>query len=165
MFSPRRIILASEMIDVTSVFATEDLYREDSFLRDEGTRKIRVAERARLSNYSDNSARDWLRGRKSRGSPVLAAEKTGIMDHQRGSVRQSLCYVILYTCFSAPSRPTGNASFSPDSSNRVSARHTSYELADSFLFLIRGPSCKRNQTTHTSGSERSIAGGTTVAWA
>lgn len=62
-------------------------------------------------------------------------------------VRQFLCYVILYTCFSAP-HPLENASLTPDSSNRISTRHTSYELADSFLFLIREPASKRNQTTH-----------------
>lgn len=58
------------------------------------------------------------------------------MDHQRGSVRQSPGYVILYTCFSR--LDAEYASFSTDSSE--SATGTGRLLrtdGPGFLFLIR----------------------------
>lgn len=69
---------------------------------------------------------------KLREATVLVAKKTGIMDHQRGSVRQSLCYVILYTCFALHAPET---LLFLSTRRTVAAAATSYSLADSFFFI------------------------------
>lgn len=105
--------------------------------------------------YFNGSEGFILRHTKLRERLVLVAKKkTGIMDHtawQRSP--QSLCYVILYTCFllSLSLSPHFEAtSFSHPTKCTPRGAHL-LRAADSFLFLIREPGPQKERDEARAG--------------